>query len=210
MAQERTGVTGKGTIEQIQASRQLRALTGDSAREADALTTLCDALDATVANTAVTRSITRTEGLSFPGGGIVASGEAPSILSAKARRDLIAHVQKIGNGLFVGAGVLTVVIAGLDLVLGGQDVSGWWFGVALAFVIAGMLLYIIAYFTVMGFGKVTLNVRMGDTGESKQEEDKEPPDGDNTRDTGGDDKDRQTSPDTAKPAEGLAPDSSSD
>jgi hypothetical protein len=99
---------------------------------------------------------------------ISATGEAPNILSKPARHRLVRDTQQVGLSLFIGAFALAVVVPLVDVVLDAatEDVSvpDVWVVPVVGFIVAAVLLYLIAYFTVMGFGKVSIGVRSGEGG----------------------------------------------
>lgn len=95
-------------------------------------------------------------------GGVRVTGEQPDILSKAARLRLVADSKRLAaSALGLGA-MIAVVIVVLDATISDADFSGAWAALPAALVLASVLFWLVAYLTVMGFGKVTVGVSLGD------------------------------------------------
>jgi hypothetical protein len=143
--------------------------------EEDALERLTDvvgkaARDARAAQPSV-QERTGIDGI-VPNVGFDFTGKSPNILSKKARHRLVQDTQNIGLKLLAGAFAVTLGLplldALLDAVADDTSISDAWVVPVVGLIIAGVLMILIAYFTVMGFGEVSVSVGTGDDAGEKE------------------------------------------
>jgi hypothetical protein len=105
-----------------------------------------------------------TQAQAVPAIGVSASASGPNILSAAARTRLVVESERGAKALF-GYTILIGLAAGLASIIGDAVgahqaaaalASNWYWPIAFGMV-GGTVLWIIAYFTVMGFSRIGLN-----------------------------------------------------
>lgn len=102
-------------------------------------------------------------------GSVTATGKSPNILSKRARFDLIRDMEWIAVLLLVAAVGITfyVLIVDTNATDASHQIGSVWVAPVIVLALVATVLLIIAYFTVMGFGEVSLHVGVGsDSGDS--------------------------------------------
>ena len=87
------------------------------------------------------------------------TGKSPNILSKKSRIELVSQLQLTARYLLAVTVVLTAIVTSLDLLVANQELPVWWSTPLVALLVLAGILYILAYFTVMGFGDVSFDLR---------------------------------------------------
>lgn len=133
----------------LRSPSQLAASEPDASQ--DLRNNLAQLLEAASTNTKESMAAPDESRPQLQGAGIIARGSNPNVLSREARYRLVRYT--------VSGAAFALALAFVSALLL-QAATAAWVAVPVAFIVAAVTLALLAYFTVMGFGKVDLEMQL--------------------------------------------------
>ncbi len=97
-------------------------------------------------------------------GGVSVTGEQPDVLSKAERTRLVADSKKLAVAALVLGAVVAVLLIVIDALIDDSHVSGAWAILPSGLFLVSVMFWLVAYLTVMGFGKVSIGLELGEGG----------------------------------------------